>query len=126
MNQESEEKLQQQPKNRAEHLKPWQFKKGQSGNPFGRPPGPSLKERAKSYLAGLTDEEAIEFFEGMNKKDVWEMAEGKAKQDVDFKGTLTISDVLDSLEDGQTTEGQDVESQSSLQDTQQGGEARHL
>lgn len=75
--------------NKAPQLAPYQFKKGQSGNPMGRPPGRSLKDRAKAYLAGLTDEEAVEFFEGMNKKDVWEMAEGKAKQDMEVSGEMT-------------------------------------
>jgi len=102
MDSNNEEKLQEQGKNsKYDYLKPWQFKKGQSGNPFGRPPGSSLKERAKKYLAGLTDEEAIEFFEGMDKKDLWEMAEGKAKQDTEVRGNLTISQVLDGFETSQ-------------------------
>jgi Family of unknown function (DUF5681) len=63
-------------KNRAAHLAPWQFKKGQSGNPLGRTPGKSTKEFAKEYLTKLTDEERIEYFEGMNKADIWKMAEG--------------------------------------------------
>lgn len=75
-------------------LQPWQFKKGVSGNPMGRPPGRSLKDRAKAYLAGLSDDEAEEYFEGMNKKDVWEMAEGKASGNeggvvLDIKAELT-------------------------------------
>jgi hypothetical protein len=63
-------------KGRAAHLAPWQFKKGQSGNPLGGTPGKSMKEFAKEYLAGLTDDERIEYFEGMNKADIWKMAEG--------------------------------------------------
>lgn len=73
---------------RIANLAPYMFKKGVSGNPMGRPPGRSLKDRAKAYLAGLTDEEAVDFFEGMNKKDVWEMAEGKAKQDMEIEATI--------------------------------------
>lgn len=74
-------------------LQPHVFKKGQSGNPLGRPPGRTLKERARLYLAGLSDEEAVEFFEGMNKKDVWEMAEGKpdTKQTLDGKIEHSVS-----------------------------------
>ena len=86
--------------------KPWLFKKGVSGNPMGRPPGRSLKDRAKAYLAGLSDEEAIEFWEGLPKELVWKMAEGNPKQDNELTGNLTISQVLDNLEsDGHPPQG---------------------
>lgn len=73
------EELQEQSNNR-----PWLFKKGQSGNPKGRPPGKSLKERAKSMLNAMTEEEEQEFLAGIDKKTIWEMAEGKARQDTDI------------------------------------------
>lgn len=89
--------------------KPWLFKPGQSGNPLGRPPGRSLKERAKSYLAGLTDEEATEFFAQLDPKVVWEMAEGKPMQGTDItSGGETIAPILVKFLDGESnrdTEG---------------------
>lgn len=69
-------------KNRASHLQPWQFKKGQSGNPKGRVPGKSLKERAKAMLNAMTEEEEQAFLEGIDKRIIWEMAEGKASQGI--------------------------------------------
>ncbi len=83
-----------------QQLLPHVFKKGVSGNPMGRPPGRSLKDRAKAYLSGLSDEEALDFFEGMNKKDVWEMAEGKAEAKTEVNAGEQLSAILVKFIDG--------------------------
>lgn len=77
-------------KNKAEHLSPWQYKKGQSGNPAGRAKGISLKEYAKLKLLHMTDEEREEFFNGIDKRTIWEMSEGKAKQDLNVEGEVQM------------------------------------
>lgn len=84
-----EEELEEQGNiSQADRIKPWQFKKGQSGNPLGRPAGKSLKERAKAMLNAMTPEEEQAFLEGIDKRIIWEMAEGKAdtKTDITSKG----------------------------------------
>ena len=75
-------------------LQPYMYKKGQSGNPSGRPEGISLKEYARKKFRTMTDEEREEYLEGMNKKDIWDMAEDKAKQGVDVILDTLVSNLL--------------------------------
>lgn len=67
--------------------KPWQFKPGWKGGP-GRPPGKSLKEYSREFLAAMTEDERAEFMAGLDKIDIWKMAEGNpdqsGKQQVDI------------------------------------------
>lgn len=76
------------------------------GNKNGRPKGSkSLKTYAKEVLQDMTDDEKLEFLEGVDKKVLWEMAEGKPKQETEHSGNLTISQVLDNLENGSEASG---------------------
>ncbi len=84
---------------RLQNLLPYQFKKGQSGNPSGRPKGTkSLKEYAREMLASMTDDERQDFLHGLPKEIIWKLAEGNPKNDIEHSGSVTISTVLDELE----------------------------
>jgi hypothetical protein len=87
-------------KGKADHLAPWQFKKGQSGNPSGRKGGKSLKEYAKEMIANMTDEERQEYLQGISKRIIWEMAEGKAESKTDITSGGEAIPVLVKFLDG--------------------------
>jgi hypothetical protein len=76
---DDEEEAEEQPKNkqpRITPLLPYMWKKGQSGNPAGRPKGKTMKDYAREMLECMTDEERQEFMHGLPKEIIWKMAEG--------------------------------------------------
>lgn len=88
------ENVDNQSKNKVDAIRPFMWKKGQSGNILGRPKGKTMKEYVKEYLSKMTDDERDEWLEGIDKHKIWEMAEDKAasKTDVTSDGkALTIN-----------------------------------
>lgn len=85
-------------KDKVTPLLPFQWKKGQSGNPLGRPKGKTMKEYAKELLECQTEEERQEFLHGLPKEVIWKMAEGNpaSQTDLTSKGEkieLNVNDV---------------------------------
>lgn len=82
-------------------FKPYIWKKGQSGNPNGRPKGKTLKEFARDYLESLPDDEKVEYLASLPTDIVWKMAEGNPANNTDIttKGE-SLSPILVKFIDG--------------------------
>ena len=80
-------------------------------NPGGRPKN-SLKSYVARMFAEMSDEAKKKWLKDnkINGIDQWKMGEGNPEQNSNIQGALTISEVLDNLEnDGQTPQGQELE-----------------
>lgn len=80
------ENSEQHSKQQFDWLKAYQWQKGQSGNPGGRPKK-TLKVFAREFLESMSDEDRIDYFKTLNPEVVWKMAEGNPESKTDFNNT---------------------------------------
>lgn len=80
-------------KHSTKHLEAYKWKKGVSGNPNGRPKGPTLKEWVRQRLLEMDDDERADFLKTVPREVIWRMAEGMPKQETEVSGEL-VSKVI--------------------------------
>lgn len=104
----SSENTDKQDKKQYDWLKEYQWQKGQSGNPQGRPKGKTMKEFAREFLLSMSEEGRIEFLKSVDSNRVWEMAEGKPHQTGDFGIELRPKPLLDVLHNDSNQENSET------------------
>lgn len=79
---EEEESEDLRPRNKAEHLKPYHWKPGESGNPGGRPKDP-LRDYVRRKFAAMTDVELDAWLaeHKVSGEFQWRQAEGNPTED---------------------------------------------
>lgn len=76
MTEERTEQQSEKQSSKTAHLAKFQWTKGVSGNPNGRPKGQTLKEFAREYLESLPEDRKLEYLATLPSEIVWKMAEG--------------------------------------------------
>ena len=92
--------MDEEPANRENNRNPdGTFIKGVSGNPSGRPKN-TMKDHVRVKFSDMTPEQKDQWLidNKIGGLDQWKMGEGNPKNDVEHSGGLTISQVLDEVE----------------------------